>query len=90
MSLAEAVDAGVVVVDDRGLHLKALDAEETPPQLGATRDAIFQEVGTIQLPELMLAVDHATRFSWRLLGRARQRSASCCWCMRPSWPTGQS
>ena len=49
-----------MVVDDRGLHLKALDAEETPPQLGATRDAIFQEVGTIQLPELMLAVDHAT------------------------------
>src|SRR5262249_9817440 len=56
VSLAEAVDAGVVVVDDRGLHLKALDAEETPPQLGATRDAIFQEVGTIQLPEFMLAV----------------------------------
>ena len=27
-------------------------------------------MGTIQLPELMLAVDHATRFSWRLLGRA--------------------
>ena len=70
VSLAEAVDAGVVGVDDRGLHLKALDAEETPPQLAATRDAIFQEVGTIQLPELLLAVDHATRFSWRLLGRA--------------------
>ena len=70
VSLAEAVDAGVVSVDDRGLHLKALDAEETPPQLAATRDALFEEVGTIQLPELMLAVDHATRFSWRLLGRA--------------------
>lgn len=69
-SLAEAVDAGVVDVEDRGLQLKALDAEETPPQLAATRDAIFQEVGTIQLPELLLAVDHATRFSWRLLGRA--------------------
>jgi hypothetical protein len=70
VSLAEAVEADAVVVDDRGLHLKALEAEETPPQLAATRDAIFQEVGTIQLPELMLAVDHATRFSWRLLGRA--------------------
>ena len=70
VSLAEAVDAGVVSVDDRGLHLKALDAEETPPQLAAARDALFEEVGTIQLPELMLAVDHATRFSWRLLGRA--------------------
>lgn len=70
VSLAEAVDVGVVSVDDRGLHLKALDAEETPPQVATTRDAIFQEVGTIQLPELMLTVDHATRFSWRLLGRA--------------------
>ena len=65
VSLAEAVEADTVVVDDRGLHLKALDAEEIPPQLAATRDAIFQEVGTIQLPELMLAVDHATRFTDR-------------------------
>jgi TnpA family transposase len=70
VSLAEAVEAGVVEVDDRGLHLKAVEAEETPPQLAAIRDARFQEVGTIQLPELILAVDHATRFSWRLLGRA--------------------
>ena len=70
VSLAEAVEAEAVVVDDTGLHLKALEAEETPPLLEATRDAIFQEVGTIQLPELMMAVDHETRFSWRLLGRA--------------------
>lgn len=38
------------------LPLKALDAEESPPQLAATRDAIFAEVGTIQLPELMLGI----------------------------------
>jgi TnpA family transposase len=70
VSLAEAVEAGVVEVDDRGLHLKALEAEEPPPQLAAIRDASFQEVGTIQRSELILAVDHATRFSWRRLGRA--------------------
>jgi TnpA family transposase len=69
-SLAEAVEAGVVVVDDTGLHLKALEAEATPPLLEETRYALFKEVGGVQLPELIMAVDSETRFSWRLLGRA--------------------
>jgi TnpA family transposase len=69
-SLAEAVDAEDVVVDASGIHLKAMEAEETPPQLESTRYALFREVGIIQLPELMMAVDHETFFSWRLLGRA--------------------
>jgi Tn3 transposase DDE domain len=69
-SLAEAVAADAVVVDDTGIHLKALEAEETPPLLEATKDALFKEVGVVQLPELLMAIDHETYFSWRLLGRA--------------------
>ena len=69
-SLAEAVEAEAVVVDDAGIHLKALEAEETPPLLEATRAALFKEVGAIQLPDLIMAIDHETYFSWRLLGRA--------------------
>jgi TnpA family transposase len=69
-SLAEAVEADAIVVDDVGLHLKALEAEETPPLLEATKDELFKEVGVIQLPELLMAIDHETYFSWRLLGRA--------------------
>ncbi len=70
VSLAEAVEAEAVMVDDAGLHLKALEAEETPPLLEATKKAIFKEVGVIQLPELIMAIDNETHFSWRLLGRA--------------------
>lgn len=58
------------MVDDTGIHLKALEAEETPPLLAATKDALFKEVGVVQLPELLMAIDHETYFSWRLLGRA--------------------
>ena len=69
-SLAEAVEAGEVGVDDRGVHLQALEAEEVPPDLEATKQALFKEVGVVQLPALLMAIDHETRFSWRLLGRA--------------------
>ena len=70
VSLAEAVEAGEVIVDDKGIHLKALEAEEVPPDLEPTKQALFKEVGVVQLPELIMAIDNETRFSWRLLGRA--------------------
>jgi TnpA family transposase len=69
-SLAEAVEAGVVVVDATGIHLSALEAEDTPPLLDATRYELFNEVGSVQLPDLLMAIDSETHFSWRLLGRA--------------------
>ena len=69
-SLAEAVEAGEVGVDDQGVHLQALEAEDVPPDLEATKQALFKEVGVAQLPALLMAIDHETRFSWRLLGRA--------------------
>jgi TnpA family transposase len=70
VSLAEAVEAGEVIVDDKGIHLKALEAEEVPPDLAPTKQALFKEVGGVQLPELIMAIAHETRFSGRLLGRA--------------------
>ena len=69
-SLAEAVEARDVAVDDQGLHLQALEAEAVPPDLESTKQALFQEVGVVQLPALLMAIDHETRFSWRLLGHA--------------------
>jgi hypothetical protein len=70
VSLAEAVEAEEVIVDDKGIHLKALEAEEVPPDLEPTKRALFKEVGVVQLPELIMSIDNETRFSWRLLGRA--------------------
>jgi TnpA family transposase len=69
-SLAEAVEADAVLVDAKGIHLKALEAEETPPLLETTKSELFKAVGVTQLPELIMAIDNETRFSWRLLGRA--------------------
>jgi TnpA family transposase len=69
VSLAEAVEAGEVRVDDQGVHLKALEAEEVPPDLESTKQALCKEVGVVQLPALLMAIDAETRFSWRLLGR---------------------
>jgi len=69
-SLAEAVEAGEVRVDDQGLHLQALEAEAVPPDLEPTQQALFKAIGVVQLPALLMAIDHETRFSWRLLGRS--------------------
>ena len=58
------------MVDDTGIHLNALEAEDTPPLLEATKYELFKEVGGVQLPDLLMAIDNETHFSWRLLGRA--------------------
>jgi hypothetical protein len=54
--------------------LQALEAEEVSPNLESTRQTLFQEVGVVQLPALLMAIDRQTRFSGRLLGRDVQRS----------------
>jgi len=69
-SLAEAVEAGAVGVDEQGVHLQAWEAAEVPPDLELTKQALFQEVGVVQWPTLLMAIGHETRFSWRLRGRA--------------------
>jgi hypothetical protein len=89
-SLAEAVEAGDVAVDDQGVHLQALEAEEVPPDLESTKQALFQEVGVVQLPALLMAIDHETRFSWRLLGHARRPTRSYSRSMRRCWRMEQS
>ncbi len=68
--VAQAVRNGEVTIDEAGLHIKALEAEENPPLVDATKKALFREIGKVQLPELMLAIDNHIRFSWILLGRA--------------------
>jgi hypothetical protein len=67
-SLAEAVKAGEVGVDDQGVYLQALEAEEVPPDLESMKQALFQKVGVVQMPALLMAIDQETHFSWRLLG----------------------
>ncbi len=68
-AVAKALDDGEISIDDDGLHLKALEAEDAPPLVSSTRREIFAEIGTVQFPDLIVAVDTQTRFSWTLLGR---------------------
>jgi hypothetical protein len=67
--VAEAVRAGMIVIENGQLHLPALVAEAAPVGLRQTQERLFQQIGTVQLPELILEMDSQTRFSWTLLGR---------------------
>ena len=44
-------------MDDAGVHLQALEVEEMPRDLEPTKQALFQEVGVVQWPELLMAID---------------------------------
>jgi len=68
-ALDEAVRADEISIDKDGVHLKAIKAEDRPDKVEQTAREIFRAVGTVQLPELIVAIDNETRFSWSLLGR---------------------
>ena len=77
--LIEQLDQGLIVLRDatsRGnvhidgaVHLDPLSAQTANPAVEALRRAIFSTRPDGQLPEIILEVDSATRFSWLLLGR---------------------
>jgi len=69
VGLAEAVDSGAVRVDAKGVHLKALAPQDEPEHLRTARRHLFDEIGHVQLPELIVEMDSHLRFSWNLLGR---------------------
>jgi TnpA family transposase len=67
--VAEAVRSGVIGIENDELALGKLEAEPTSPEVEPVRDALFGEVGPVQLPEMIMEVDSHTRFSSALLGR---------------------
>jgi len=58
----EAVAVGDVRIE-QGWYSEPTSADEL-------RQRLYLRVGRVQLPELLLAVDSDTRFSWQLLGHA--------------------
>ena len=70
IALAEAAGRGQIEIGaDKLLHLspiRPLDEEVEPRK---TREAVFKHIGSVQLPDLLLEVDAATRFSEALLAR---------------------
>jgi TnpA family transposase len=66
--LGQAVDDGKVRIDT-AVHLNPLDAQPGDAEADHLRRAIFEAHPPGQLPEIILEIDSATRFSWILLGR---------------------
>ena len=74
-ALAGAVAAGIVAVEDGELRLPRRKPAPRDPRVDPARQALAIAVGNAQLPEVIIEVDHLTRFSWTLLGRpARSES----------------
>lgn len=72
-ALVRAMRAGKVAIGADGmLHLSPLAALADDGEPRRTREALYQRIGPVQLPDVMLDVDAATNFSDALLGhRAR-------------------
>ncbi len=66
--LNRAADEGAVRIDT-AVHLDPLEAQPEDAASVRLRRAIFEAHPPGQLPEIILEIDSATRFSWILLGR---------------------
>ena len=64
-----AVSKGDIRIENDRLVVPKLKAAPEDERLKAIRRELFAGVGKIQLPDLLIAIDAATRFSWALLGR---------------------
>lgn len=68
--MAEAVQRGRVEIGaDRLLHVPPLSALPDDIEPRKTREAVFQRIGDVQLPDVLMEVDAATHFSEALLAR---------------------
>jgi Tn3 transposase DDE domain len=66
-ALAEAVATGTVAVEDGELRLPRRKPAPRDPRVDPARQALV--IGNAQLPQVIIEIDHLTRFSWTLLGR---------------------
>lgn len=68
--LADACEAGDFKIDKTRMSISPIEPEAPPAGYKEYKQLLAEEMGPIQLPELMLKIDAETRFSWRLLGRS--------------------
>ena len=67
-AVAGAARRGEISIDSE-LRLSALPAQDEAPEVTELRKRFDARIGSVQLPELILAVDAQVRFSWLMLGR---------------------
>lgn len=64
---------GLLEIDKDGcVRLPAIRAEDKDPDLERTNQMLFDMIGTVQFPDLIVQVDARTKFSTALLGREPQ------------------
>jgi TnpA family transposase len=68
-ALAEAVKAGAVAVEHGELRLPRRKPVPRDPRVDPARETLAIAVGNAQIPEVIIEIDHLSRFSWTLLGR---------------------
>lgn len=68
-ALDAALSRGDIRIENSRLVVPKLKAEPEDENLKSVRRTLFAGVGKIQLPDLLVEIDAATRFSWALLGR---------------------
>ncbi|VTU21845.1 Transposase, TnpA family [Variovorax sp. PBL-E5] len=72
-AIEEAQRRGRVEIGDDGLlHLPAIAALGDQTEPVRTRDSIYNLIGNVQFPDLLLDVDAVTNFSEALLGHRAQ------------------
>jgi hypothetical protein len=69
-SLDEAVGAGELDIEEETIHLPKITREPLPKGTRRIAKAMFETIGPVQFPDLLLQIDSHTHFSWQLLGRA--------------------
>jgi TnpA family transposase len=67
--LADTIAAGEVGVAGDRFQVPKLKAVPKDPVVDATRKRLFGEIGSVQLPDVIMAIDAQTRFSSVLLDR---------------------
>ena len=68
-ALGDAITKGEITIADGRFKIPKLKALPKDPAVDVSRKLLFSKVGSVQLPDLIVAVDERTRFSSILLGR---------------------
>ncbi|MBL8517565.1 MAG: Tn3 family transposase [Burkholderiales bacterium] len=69
-TLEQVVKEGHITIEDGMIRVPRLKALAPLPDVEKHREAMFQQIGTVQFPDLILEMDSATGFSRAILGRA--------------------
>lgn len=65
----DALGRGDISIEEGSIRLPRLKAEASAAETDRWRDELFEEVGTVQLPDLILEMDGLTGFSRAILDR---------------------